>query len=401
MKKARLLVLAFSALLICTSSGCGNNPPAASPAVTITAQTPSVPSPVLPIASASAASDTGTPAPASSGASAAGIRTGLGTDVSVDKSASAMKDAQGKNVDALARTDCLMAAVTLDAGGRIVGIRMDGAEVKITFDASGKLTADTGVKPRTKAEQGDAYGMKKASAIGREWYQQIDSLGKWMVGKTPDQVMAMKTYKKDDDHPNVPQEPDLAASATISVEGFQKAVQKAALSARDFKAAPIGNTKTGLGTDISTDKSVSAGKGTGSNAANALGEADITIAAVTVDSQGKIVGAILDGIQTKVNFSPNGKLATDTAVKPRTKDELGDAYGMKQGSSIGMEWYRQADAFAKWMIGKTIEQVQAVKTYKKDATHPNVPQEPDLTSSVTISVDGFLAAVKKAVANAK
>jgi len=384
----KILLITFSAILILVMPGCVNPPPAATPSPTQTTAAPTV---------------TVSPAPAATGTEAAGnvFKTGLGSDISIVKSASASKDAEGKNVDALAQTDCLMAAVTLDANNRIIGIQMDSAQVKINFDSAGKLTTDVKNLPKTKVELGDNYGMKKASSIGKEWYEQIDALGKWMVGKTVDEVLAMKTYKKDDAHLNVPQEPDLTSSVTISVEGFLNSVKKAAASAKDFNITPVGNTKTGIGTDISIAKSKSAGKDAEGKDAAALGQADIIMASVTVDDNGKIIGVIIDNAQVKVNIDATGKLATDTAVAPKTKVELGDAYGMKQASSIKKEWYEQAAALGQWMAGKTIDQVLAMKTYKKDDTHPNVPQEPDLTSSVTVSVEGYLNAVKKAVANAK
>ena len=74
---------------------------------------------------------------------------------------------------------------------------------------------------------------------------------------------------------------------------------------------------------------------------------------------------------------------------------------MKQASGIGKEWFEQIAALEQWMKGKTVDQVMAMKTTQKDANHPAVPNEADLTSSVTISVDGFLRALDKASKNAK
>lgn len=381
MKKTLLVTLAAIIALAMLLSGCANPPPAAT-------QTAS-PQPTQ------TATET-TPA-----AAAGTVKTGLGQDISIAKSASASTDAEGKPVNALAQTDCLMAAVTLDAEGKIAGIQVDSAQVKINIDAAGKLVTDPGEKPQTKMELGEKYGMKKASSIGKEWSEQAAALGQWMIGKTVDEIMSMKTYKKDEAHPAVPQEPDLTSSVTISVEGFLKAVQEAAANAKDFGVQPVGKTKTGLGTDISIAKSTSATTDQEGKKADALGQADIIMAAVTVDETGKIIGVIIDNAQVKINVDATGKLTTDTKAEPKTKVELGDEYGMKKASSIGKEWYEQAAALGQWMIGKTINQVLAMKTAKKDDAHPNVPQEADLTSSVTISVEGYLNAVKKAVANAK
>jgi len=42
-----------------------------------------------------------------------------------------------------------------------------------------------------------------------------------------------------------------------------------------------------------------------------------------------------------------------------------------------------------------------MKVKKVDDSHPSVPDEPDLTSKVTISVQDYIAAVEEAVKNAK
>ena len=121
--------------------------------------------------------------------------------------------------------------------------------------------------------------------------------------------------------------------------------------------------------------------------------------AVTVDSNGKVVGAYIDQAQTKVNFNAQGVLTTDVSILQKTKVELGDNYGMKQASGIGKEWYEQAAALGSWMLGKTAQQVMAMKT-KQGGDHPGIPDEADLTSSVTITVTDILAAFNKAVTNA-
>ena len=69
--------------------------------------------------------------------------------------------------------------------------------------------------------------MIKQSGIGREWYEQIAELEKWMIGKTVEQVNSMKVVKKDDEHPAVPDEADLKSKVTISVQDYQAAVTEA------------------------------------------------------------------------------------------------------------------------------------------------------------------------------
>jgi hypothetical protein len=39
---------------------------------------------------------------------------------------------------------------------------------------------------------------------------------------------------------------------------------------------------------------------------------------------------------------------------------LGDGYGMRSASKIGKEWNEQANAFAAYVIGKTVDEVKAL-----------------------------------------
>ena len=155
-------------------------------------------------------------------------------------------------------------------------------------------------------------------------------------------------------------------------------------------------TKTGLGTVISISKSKAA-----TAEADGLAQADVISAAVTVDQNGKIVSVDIDSAQVKVNFDATGALKTDLTAALKTKVELGDDYGMKAYGNAVAEWYEQIASLEAWMVGKTLAEVKAMKTYEKDAAHPAVPDEADLKTTVTIDVSSYLAAVEKAIANAK
>ncbi|HHV95810.1 MAG TPA: hypothetical protein GXX37_04965 [Clostridiaceae bacterium] len=163
----------------------------------------------------------------SGGASAGGIKTGLGHVVLIDKSVEASADADG-----YAQVDTIMAAVSVDSSGKIVSVTIDTAQTRVPFDASGKLKADLTEPQKTKVELGKDYGMIRASSIGKEWYEQIAELEKWMIGKTIDQVKAMKVKKVDDAHPSVPDEPDLVSKVTISVQDYIAAVEEAVKNAK-------------------------------------------------------------------------------------------------------------------------------------------------------------------------
>lgn len=156
------------------------------------------------------------------------------------------------------------------------------------------------------------------------------------------------------------------------------------------EATNKGTAKTGLAVITSTGSSKDATADT-----EGLAQVDSTIVAVLVGEDGKILDCKIDAAQTKVNFSAEGKITTDLATEFQTKQELGTGYGMAGASSIGKDWSEQADAFAEYVVGKTIEEVKGI------ALTEGVPSDADLTSSVTIHVTDFISGLEKAVNNAK
>lgn len=157
-----------------------------------------------------------------------------------------------------------------------------------------------------------------------------------------------------------------------------------------------GSYKTGLGQVVSIASSKDA-----TADANGAVQVDVTMAAVTIDGEGRIQKVSIDVVQGKVDIDNGGKILTDKSVSMKSKVELGDEYGLIKQSKIGRNWYEQIAELEKWMIGKTIEEVQGIKLKKVDDSHPSVPDEPDLTSKVTITVQDYIAAVAEAVKNAK
>lgn len=130
-------------------------------------------------------------------------------------------------------------------------------------------------------------------------------------------------------------------------------------------------------------------------------QADVVIAAVGFDKDGKVASIKIDNAQTKVEYNADGTLKSDPAATYKTKQEKKDEYGMIKASKIGKEWYQQAEALAAWMQGKTIEEIKAMKTKPgADEAHPAVPDEADLATSVSITVQDYIAVVEEAYANA-
>ncbi len=127
-----------------------------------------------------------------------------------------------------------------------------------------------------------------------------------------------------------------------------------------------------------------------------LAQADINIATVLVDDKGVIVDCIIDSVQSKVSFDKSGKVTYDLKKPVLTKIELGTDYGMGKASGIKKEWDEQITAFSEYVVGKTASEVKGIKLTDKKA-----PDVAELSASVTMSVDGYMAVIEKAVANAK
>jgi len=148
--------------------------------------------------------------------------------------------------------------------------------------------------------------------------------------------------------------------------------------------------KTGLAVISSIAKSADAGEKDG------LAQVDSTIVAVSVDKDGKIIKCAIDAAQTKINFSTAGKIITDLKTEFKSKQELGEGYGMKKASKIAKEWNEQANAFADYVVGKTIAEVKGIAVNAE-----GVATDKELTSSVTVHITDFVSTLEKAVNSAQ
>ncbi len=164
------------------------------------------------------------------------------------------------------------------------------------------------------------------------------------------------------------------------------------------------NTTSGTNQNEQTDQSNRTGIGIVSylnrsqNAGDTDGSAEISTvaAAVAVDGEDRIIGCSIDMVEQKLEISNTGAIGSPANTQYSTKKELGDSYGMKAASEIGKEWYEQIESFEQYVIGKTVEEINGIKT----DDHGYV-QDNSLNSSVTISISDFQAAITKAVENAQ
>ena len=313
----------------------------------------------------------------STGATGAELKTGLGTSVSISSSEDATADADGK-----AQADATIAAVTVDGNGKITQCIIDIAQTEIGVSAQGTITSDLNAEYPSKRELGDNYGMKKASAIGKEWYEQADAFAAWAVGKTASDISGMAISE------GYAGDADLAASVSSHVTGFQAAVVEAVNNATALGAHEGDKLGLGVSTKISNSEDASAeGDGTA--------EAYTTISALTVGSDGKITSDIIDAVQAKITFDANGAITADTSADVKSKNELGEAYGMKKASAIGKEWNEQAAAYAAYTVGKTADEVAGTAMEEGRAA------DADLAASVSVHITDFNSVIAKAVAAAK
>lgn len=305
-------------------------------------------------------------------------KTGFAVISSLEKS----KDASAEG-DGTAQTDSLVVAVLVGKDGKILDCKIDAAQTQITFSAEGKLTTDIATIFKSKQEKGTEYGMKGQSGIGKEWNEQADAFADYVIGKTADEVKGIAVSAE-----GVPTDADLTASVTIHVSDMIAGVEKAVANAQELGAASGDKLGIGVTTDMSKSKDASA-EGDG------LAQAYSNYAALTVNGDGKITSCFIDGSQGNVNFSTAGAITSDLTAAPQTKQELKEGYNMKGQSGIGKEWYEQANAFAKYVTGKTLEEVKGI------ALTEGVPSDADLAASVTVHVNAFITNIEKAVTNAK
>ncbi len=304
------------------------------------------------------------------------VKTGLAVISSGAKSV----DAGEKN--GVAQTDSLAVAVTVDDAGKIVNCAIDQAQTKIEFSKDGKIVTPLDTIFVAKQEMGTDYGMGKASAIGKEWNEQATAFSNYVIGKTVAEVKGIAVNEE-----GVPTGDDLKSSVTVHVTDFIKGIEKAVANAQDLGASA--EDKLGLGIVTNIAKSKDAGEEDGDAQAYSY------YTATTFDADGVITSSIIDASINDVNFSKEGKITSDINAELKTKNELGDAYGMKKASSIGKEWNEQAAAFAKYVVGKTVAEVKGISV---DA---GVPTGDDLKSSVTVHVTDFFTILDKANNTAK
>ena len=287
--------------------------------------------------------------------------------------------------DTAAQFDTTFASVVLE-GNVIKYVYFDVAQDKVTYDATGHVTSDK-TTSMSKKDLGDNYGMKDKSSIKKEWYEQVEALEKWAVGKTVEEVLNMSTTQKDEKH-TVTADKDLMTGCTISVTGFQQALDKAVKNAVEVK--DVASVGSAILTDVS-GKDATAEK-------SGEAKASSTYGVVALDKDGKVVFTQTDEAQNAVKFTTAGALDGEAMAVP-TKAEKKDEYGMKKASSIGKEWFEQNQAFDEWTVGKTSKEISGMEVTTNEAGK-TVTADKDLMTGCTMGVDSLQKVTVTAIAAA-
>ena len=177
---------------------------------------------------------------------------------------------------------------------------------------------------------------------------------------------------------------DLAATATIYIGGYVSGIEAAVANAQDLGAQAGDELRLAIVPSVGSSAAATAEKA-------GTAQLDVDVAALTMKGE-TITSCTIDSLQAKVSFDASGAITSDLTAPMQTKNQLGEAYGMKAYAGSKYEWNEQAAAFAQYVTGKTAAEVAGIAVNEKTA-----PTEADLAATVTIAIGGFQALVAKAV----
>ena len=123
------------------------------------------------------------------------------------------------------KVNTITAVVVLDGEGRLADVTLDEMELSLSADSSGGITLPSDL--RTKRQKGSSYPLAAVSSLEKGWAEQADAFGRWLTGKTPDEVRDIKT-----DEDGKPADADLLSGCTIAVDGYRDAVLRACENAK-------------------------------------------------------------------------------------------------------------------------------------------------------------------------
>lgn len=155
-----------------------------------------------------------------------GDKLGFGVVNKYDVGHSASADASDEG-DGNAQAYATYAVVTVDDSGVITSAIIDASQANVNFDEEGNITSDTSEPVTTKADLRDAYGMRGASEIGKEWFEQAWAIADFAEGKTLDEFLGVEV-----DDADMVTDVDLVSSATMAISEITMAVEYAVNNAQ-------------------------------------------------------------------------------------------------------------------------------------------------------------------------
>ena len=241
------------------------------------------------------------------------------------------------------KVDVTLAAVIVDADGKIVSCAVDTTSNTVQYTMEGVAVSGEFM---TKYEIGADYNMVAYGGAAKEWFEQADAFETVVVGKTLDEVKALVADG------NKGTDEVINAGCTIMIHEFVGAVEKAynAASAEvsaDAKLEVKMLTEQTL-TDATEDKD-----GTSKLAINTF--------AAAYDAAGKVVAASSDCLEIVFGFTTEGAGTFDATRPVLTKKEQGSDYGMVAYGGAAKEWFEQAAAFDAACVGKTTAEIAGLQ----------------------------------------
>ena len=296
------------------------------------------------------------------------LKFGLGVYTDVSKASNAEADAEGQG-----KATITVAAVLVDANGKVVACQLDTADNTVKYTSDGKAIANDSFK--TKYEFGADYNMKAYGGAVKEWFEQADAFEGLVAGKTVSEIKALVAEG------NKGTSDVINAGCTITINEFVNAIEKAVANATDSNATANNTLKLGVYTEQTCKDSTEEKDG--------QNKLETTVFAAAVDADGKIVAASSDCVQISFTFNATGTSTYDLTKAVSSKKEAGDAYGMKAYGGAAKEWYEQAAAFNAACIGKTPSEIASLMG------DDNYGTADVKAAGCTILVNGFVKAAEK------
>ena len=290
---------------------------------------------------------------------AASVKTGLGTVYSTAVSADALT----------AKT--VAAAVKVGDGGKITACRVDELETDAKLE-NGKITREA--DRRSKYTMGYDYGLSSVKPLEKEWFEQIDALCDYVVGKTAAEVAEIPLDN------GVPTDEALRSRCELTVSPYLDAIGKACDMAAD-RGAQAGDMLS-LSLTASDDEG-----------GDAFVREDVQIALVTLNARGVVTDCVVDVTGRRIDVK-DGAFVGETGDYPSKKDQktgLDDT----SDTETDAEWTSSARAFEEYVTGKTAAQVKATPL-----TKGRPAADTDLAKKCTIPVATMLQNVLNAIDSA-